>query len=189
MKKKLAIFDLDGTLFDTKDVNYNAYLEAILKAGYTPNIDYNFYCAYCNGSNYKDFLPKIVAGISDDKMQEIHELKKSYYVKHLNKSRKNESLFSLIDSIKNDYYIALVTVASKKNSLDILNEFNVKDKFDVIITKEDVSNTKPNPECFIKVMKYFNISSNDTIIFEDSDTGLEAAKLSNANYVKVYGFN
>ena len=28
-KNKLAIFDLDGTLFDTKDVNYNAYKNAI----------------------------------------------------------------------------------------------------------------------------------------------------------------
>ena len=29
LKNKLAIFDLDGTLFDTKDVNYNAYQNAI----------------------------------------------------------------------------------------------------------------------------------------------------------------
>lgn len=189
MKKKLAIFDLDGTLFDTKDVNFSAYFEAITKAGFEVDIDYDFYCKFCNGSNYKDFLPKIVNGITFEKMEEIHEYKKIYYPKYLNKARKNESLFSLIESIKNDYYIALVTVASKKNSFDILETFDVKNVFELIIAKDDVIKTKPNPECFIQAMKYFNIDADNTIIFEDSETGLEAARLSKANYIKVFGYN
>ena len=49
--------------------------------------------------------------------------------------------------------------------------------------------TKPNPECFIQAMKYFNIDANNTIIFEDSEIGLEAARLSKANYIKVFGYN
>ena len=43
-KNKLAIFDLDGTLFDTKDVNYNAYQAAIKMTGIDANINYNDYC-------------------------------------------------------------------------------------------------------------------------------------------------
>ena len=33
-KKKLAIFDMDGTLVDTKDVNYFAYREALQEQGF-----------------------------------------------------------------------------------------------------------------------------------------------------------
>ncbi len=41
MKNKLAIFDLDGTLFDTKDVNYYAYKDAMSSLNY--NLDYGYF--------------------------------------------------------------------------------------------------------------------------------------------------
>ena len=50
---KLIIVDLDGTLIDTKDLNYHAYREALELYGYT--IDYQYYCEYCNGRHYLDF--------------------------------------------------------------------------------------------------------------------------------------
>lgn len=50
---KLIIVDLDGTLFDTKDVNYHAYKEAIAPYGY--DMDYKYYCEFCNGRHYLDF--------------------------------------------------------------------------------------------------------------------------------------
>ena len=54
---KLIIVDLDGTLFDTKDVNYHAYKEAIAPYGY--DMDYKYYCEFCNGRHYLDFLPQV----------------------------------------------------------------------------------------------------------------------------------
>ena len=54
---KLVIVDLDGTLFDTKDVNYHAYKDAITPYGY--DIDYKYYCDFCNGRHYKEFLPQM----------------------------------------------------------------------------------------------------------------------------------
>lgn len=47
--KKLAVFDLDGTLFDTKDVNFSAYSKVLEELGYKERIDYKYYCDYCNG--------------------------------------------------------------------------------------------------------------------------------------------
>ena len=54
-KNKLAIFDLDGTLFDTKNVNYNAYQDAIKMAKIEINIDYNDFCTLYNGKNYSQY--------------------------------------------------------------------------------------------------------------------------------------
>lgn len=54
---KLVIVDLDGTLFDTKDVNYHAYKDAISPYGF--DIDYKYYCEFCNGRHYLDFLPQL----------------------------------------------------------------------------------------------------------------------------------
>mgnify|MGYP004539847273 CR=1 FL=1 len=58
---KLIIVDLDGTLFDTKDVNYYAYKEAIVPYGY--DIDYKYYRKFCNGRHYLDFCRRLLRTI------------------------------------------------------------------------------------------------------------------------------
>ncbi len=188
-KNKLAIFDLDGTLFDTKNVNYNAYQDAIKMAKIEINIDYNDFCTLYNGKNYKDFLPKIIPNITEEQMKNIHDFKKNIYTKYLDKARKNELLFLIIKEIKEKFYISLVTNASRKNVEDILKKFSMKDLFDLFITQEDIKKPKPSAEGFLKAMDYFKISKENTIIFEDSEIGIQAAIESGADYVKVCGYN
>lgn len=189
IKNKLAIFDMDGTLFDTKNVNYTAYSKALETCGFTVSIDYKYYCEFCNGNNYKIFLPQIVKGITEEELQIVHEKKKHLYVEYLKLARMNEHLFAMIELIRTEYLIALVTTASRKNVNDILNEFRVSGVFDFLIAQEDVEKTKPDPECFLKAIEMARVNISNTIIFEDSETGIQAAKLSGANYVKVYGYN
>lgn len=186
---KLAIFDLDGTLFDTKDVNFRAYTHAIKKCGFSIDIDYKYYCDFCNGNNYKTFLPKIIVGIPEKDLERIHKEKLAVYSDFLSYAKRNMHLFALIDCIRRDYKTAVVTTASRQNTIDILTAFDCTSSFDFIITKEDVVNTKPDPECFFKAMEIANSNTDLTIIFEDSETGLSAAKLSGAHYFKVYGYN
>ena len=185
MKNKLAIFDLDGTLFNTEDVNFAAYSSALNYYGY--ELEYEHFCRECNGLSYKKFLPPIINN-DENLLEEIHKLKEDLYSKNLGKAKVNEHLFNIIELIKNDYYLAVVTTASKKNCLDILEYFNKRELFDLIISHEDIKNVKPDPEGFIKAMKYFNISPKETIIFEDSYVGIEAARNSKANVFVVNKF-
>ena len=189
MRSKLAIFDMDGTLFDTKDVNFRAYSKALNECGYKVDMDYKYYCDFCNGNHYKIFLPIIVPEITEEKMKKVHDIKKDVYPQFLRYARKNEHLFSVIRLIREEYAVALVTTASRKNTEDILTAFEVKDLFDLIITQEDVQRTKPEPDCFLLAMEKWGVDKKDTLIFEDSETGLMAAKASGANYIKVYGYN
>lgn len=189
LKNKLAIFDLDGTLFDTKDVNYNAYQNAIKMVEIDVKIDYNDFCNLYNGKNYREFLPKIIPDITEEQMKNIHNFKKNIYTKYLDKAKKNNLLFAIIQEMKKSFFISIVTNASKKNVDDILEKFSIKELFDLLITQEDIENPKPSAEGFLKAMDYFNISKENTIIFEDSEIGIQAAVKSGADYVKVYGYN
>ena len=78
---------------------------------------------------------------------------------------------------------------SIQNVRDILNYFEVNDYFDLILSQEDVTFKKPSPEGFLKAIELAKVSINDVLIFEDSDVGIEAAKLSGAKFVRVYGYN
>lgn len=183
---KLAIFDLDGTLFDTKDINYNAYKSALEKFGY--QLDYQYYCEYCNGRHFMDFLPKIV-GEDTQKVIKIHEEKKSLYPKYIEKAIVNDNLFDILKALRESCKIAMVTTASKKNCMEILDTFEVTNLFDLILTHEDVEKAKPDPSGFIKAMQTFNVLPEQTVIFEDSEVGLKAAEQSGAFYFKTFGFN
>ncbi len=183
---KLVIVDLDGTLFDTKDVNYHAYKEAIAPYGY--DLDYKYYCEFCNGRHYLDFLPQIT---TDNKviLGDIHKEKKKVYKKYLRKAILNKGLVNIVRLMRAEYKTAVVTTASKENCDDILKKFGLLDLFDLVLTHDDIVNSKPDPEGFLKAMKFFNARPQETIIFEDSEVGLQAAERSGAFYYRTYRFN
>lgn len=185
-KNKLAIFDLDGTLFDTKDVNYYAYKNSLSEYGV--ELEYKFFCDYCNGKKYNQFLPDI-CGFNDDRIDLIHNKKKEIYSKYICKARINENLFNIIELIKEDYYIALVTTASNKNTYELLNYFKKNSCFDLILTQDDIMNPKPDPEGFLLALKHFNVTSNNCIIFEDSNVGVQAALKVTSNIFVTKGYN
>lgn len=184
MRNKLAIFDLDGTLFDTREVNYHAYREALLPFSIT--LDHDYFITKCNGRHYTEFIPKIMG--TADALEEVHANKKATYAKNLDKAKENVHLFQFIHAIKAEYYIAIVTTASKKNLQDILEYFDYLELFDLLITQEDVMQVKPDPEGFLKAMDYFGVSAEHTVIFEDSEVGIQAARASGATVFVVNKF-
>lgn len=183
---KLIMIDLDGTLIDTRMVNYLSYKEAMEPYGYS--IDYRYYCNFCNGRYYLDFLPGIT---TDDQnvLSAIHKHKTSAYRKYLSEAVVNWTLVDIAKHCKPEYKVALVTTASKRNTYDILEKFQLVDIFDLILTREDVTKSKPDPEGYIKAMDFFGASGEESIIFEDSDVGVEAAKRAGAHVYIVSGYN
>ena len=183
---KLVIVDLDGTLFDTKDVNYHAYKEAIAPYGY--DMDYKYYCEFCNGRYYLDFLPQITTG-DDEILSAMHMAKKRSLQKAFGQGSIEYKTDRYHSFDAGEYKTAVVTTASKENCWDILKQFEITDLFDLVLTHDDIMNSKPNPEGFLKAMEYFEATPEETIIFEDSDVGLEAAEKSGAFYYRTYRFN
>lgn len=54
---------------------------------------------------------------------------------------------------------------------------------DAILTSEDFSKSKPDPECFLKGMEVLGGTPEDTVVFEDSFHGLDAGRASGARVV------
>ncbi|MCM1326118.1 MAG: HAD family phosphatase [Bacteroidales bacterium] len=183
---KLIMVDLDGTLFDTREVNYRAYQEAIMYYGF--EIDYQYYCDFCNGRHYLNFLPQITT--EDRKiLSDMHQRKTVAYFKYIQYARVNRQLVELLTVCRRSCKIALVTTASKKNTIEILNYFNLTDLFDLILTHEDIGKDKPDPEGYLLAMKTFNANPNECLVFEDSDIGIEAAEKSGVAVFVVKGYS
>lgn len=177
MKNKLALFDMDGTLFDTCKANYLAYKYALNQYNY--NMTYEYFVDKAFGKNYKEFLPPISTK-NEEILKEIHRIKQESYLNYFCEIRENVHLFKIIECIHDIYNIALVTTASEKNCFDILVYFNKQNCFDLILTQKDVKLLKPDPEVYLTAMKHFKIKKEDTIIFEDSTEGILAAEKTGA---------
>ena len=90
--------------------------------------------------------------------------------------------------------MALATV-SRKETIDIYineneymkNKCNLQEYFDYIITKDDVTLKKPNPEVYNNIIDKFKITDlSRCLVIEDSLTGVLAAKRANLNVIAIY---
>lgn len=173
--KKVIIFDMDGTLFDTASANYHAYKDAIKCSGVDFSISEDEFIKTCYGKNYRDFLINTYH-ISGDLAEKIHNVKCCNYYRFIEKyAICNEFLFDVIEGIKDRYSIVLFTTAAKKNTYKLLKYFNKEDIFDLIITAEDVDEMKPQKEGFIKILEYFGVGPSDVVFFDDSKDCIETA--------------
>jgi HAD superfamily hydrolase (TIGR01509 family) len=73
--------------------------------------------------------------------------------------------------------VALVTSSSQRKMDNVYRELpEIKSKFDVIVTANDISKSKPNPECYQKAAERLGLSVEECIVFEDSIAGVVAGK-------------
>ena len=68
----------------------------------------------------------------------------------------------------------------------MLDEMNIKDTFDLIVTKEEVTKKKPDPEVYTLIANHFNVKKDECLIFEDSITGVMAAYRAGIEVVNIY---
>lgn len=166
-------------------MNYFAYREAIEKAGLPVTFDYTKYINECWGPTYRGFFP--IMGVPEEKYELVHELKKTLYEKNLCHARENTDLFNIVEALSPTYHTAVVTSGSR-NAKDILRYFNRYDLFEIVLTIDDVKRGKPYPDGYFKAMEYFNVTPEQTIIFEDSKVGVAAARKSGASVFIVDDF-
>ena len=77
---------------------------------------------------------------------------------------------------QNNYKFGIVTSNSKKLTKQLLINAGLKvNDFSIIISREDVINIKPNPELYLKAIKYFKSDINNFIAIEDSNVGIKSA--------------
>lgn len=181
---KLLIFDLDGTIIDSEEANYKAYKNALAEVDVELSKD--FFIKNCfNGQHYKDFLPLLMPNASDEEIEKVHDRKQEIYISNMKNISVNPIIKDIIIEFKNKKKLALATTAGAIAVENVLKAIQLENAFDLILTGNDVKKKKPNPEVFIKCLEHFNIEPYQTVIFEDSDIGIEAANKTGAWIIKI----
>ena len=179
---KAIISDFDGTLVDTFEANLKAYQDAFKVVGIKLTKDQY---RKCFGMRFDDFMHEMNIN-DDDKRYKIKDLKKDYYPTHFNLLKPNIGLISLIETFHTyGCKTAIASTARKENLMNAIKYLGIEDNFDLIFSGIDVKQGKPSPEIYIKTMKTLDVKPEETLIFEDSEVGYQAAKASGALFIKV----
>ena len=80
---------------------------------------------------------------------------------------------------------ALATMSYRKEALHILRVLDLEQALDVILTREDVKQAKPDPEIYLLAARKLGVEPQDCLVLEDSPNGVRAAVAAGANVVAV----
>ena len=184
----LICVDLDGTLLDTVPANAASYRAALEEMGFTVTDQY--YAESCNGGHYTRFLRPLMGGDpADADVERVHDRKKELYSDFLDIVRPNTALLEILRTMRAaGHDLACVTTGSRQNATEVLRHFGLLELFGLVLTGEDVTRQKPDPQGYRIAMEHFGVGPEETMIFEDSAPGLAAAKASGARVFKIERF-
>jgi len=189
---KLVIFDLDGVLIDSRDMHYEA-LNSALK-----NINSKYVISKEEHLSLYDGLPtsrklSLLTENKDlptDKHQQIWEDKQKATFEIFSKLEHDHELMYYFQQLKNkDYQIAVASNSIRNTVKLVLLKLGVLEFVDYYVSNEDVVRNKPFPEMYWKCMIACNSLPKDTVIFEDSHIGRQAALDSKAHLIPVENRN
>ena len=183
MQIKLILLDFDGTLANTARANTVSYVEALREEG-IPLTEQEYRQKYF-GMRCPEFLRD--KGISDaTQAQRIRQRKIEIYPTHFDMVTLNEPLWNFVQSFRRNGGRAwVVSTGHPANVRNAMHYLGIESDIDGILTSDDVARSKPAPDAFWKAMQIEGVTPAETLIFEDSEIGLQAAAASGAAYFKV----
>ncbi len=179
-------FDLDGTLVDTHRANYRAYKRALADHGFKVSWE-EFQKSI--GHQAQTFLPWFAPRLKAEEYGRIADKKREYYKAEVVNTKMNIRLVRFMESMKPSHSLVLVTTAKRENAESVLGYHKLEKYFDVVVTAEDVTRSKPDPECYLLALQKTGLQAEEVVAFEDSEPGVEAAEKAGIAVIKVEGFS
>ena len=180
---RLVLLDFDGTLADTREANYRAYARTLAEAGV--KLTREAYLSTYFGMRSREFLERI--GFGDPAVRERLRLRKiALYPSCFDTLRLNRPLWAFAQEFRAaGGRVWIVSTGSRDNIRNAMRHLGIAGGIDGMLTGEDVARSKPAPDSFLRAMAAEGAAPHETLIFEDSAVGLEAARRSGAPCIAV----
>jgi HAD superfamily hydrolase (TIGR01509 family) len=182
---KLVIFDLDGVLVEAKNIHFEALNKAL---GNKYAINWDEHLSIYDGLKTNQKLEMLTQnkGLPIELHSQIWEDKQKYTLEELRALKPNQTLQSLMSALSEDgYKIAVCSNSIRKTVLTVLSKLGIMEFMDLIVSNEDVKNSKPHPEMYWKTISMMSCLPEETLIVEDSPYGLLAAARSKSHILRV----
>jgi len=182
---KLIIFDLDGVLVEAKQIHYEALNQAL---GEKYAIKWDDHLSIYDGLKTNQKLEMLTKrkGLPVESHLDIWDKKQKLTLQALSNLKPNPVIKDTIIKLSQEgYKIACCSNSIRKSVLTMLSKLDLIEHMDLILSNEDVKNSKPHPEIYWKAISMMKYLPEETLIIEDSPYGLLAASRSKSNIMRV----
>lgn len=186
-------FDMDGTLFNTEAFHAGA-LQMIgktyhIRPPHSPDVVHGMMMGKADHFIFE--IVKSWEGFPEHwTVQDFVNEKNKNLIDILSKEDPARYISPLVKKLLEDaqadgLFIALVTSSEKIITNELLKLSGLSHFFKIVLTRDDCPHHKPHPWPYLRAMELANMDKVESLIFEDSTVGLEAATNSGAHVIKA----
>ncbi|HEG43814.1 MAG TPA: HAD family phosphatase [Phycisphaerales bacterium] len=184
---KAVIFDFDGVIADSEPLHCQAF-QQVLKAKLNIDIPkeqyYSKYLGYTDVDLVENLIRDLELSISSDEIEELLAEKTVVFEELVRtKSSIIDGVTEFIEMLKSEQVPMAICSGALASDIELmLDGSSLADSFKVIVTADDTSKGKPDPEGFLLAVERLNevcdeaMLPGECVVIEDSHWGLDAAK-------------
>jgi beta-phosphoglucomutase len=184
---KAVLFDMDGVLVEAKEWHYEALNRALDLFGMAiSRYDHETTFDGIPTSRKLEIL-SIERGLPRELHGFLNEMKQRYTTEMVHTLCKprfaQERALSTLKAM--GYRMSVCSNSIRSTVQLMMDKANLSQYLDLMVSNEDVSKPKPDPEMYCKAMAHFGLSPDECLVVEDNENGIKAAKASGAHLLVV----
>jgi beta-phosphoglucomutase len=172
---KAVIFDLDGVIVDSHPAHIKAWKIFLQSLGREVTDDQLSFVL--EGRKRKDILHHFLGDLSDEQVELYGSQKEALFKDSVPDLTPIKGVTAFLDALQTaNIPMGLASSASRSRARYTLDQLNLRDRFQVIVTGDDVTQGKPDPELFRLAAQGLHVEPSDVLVCEDAIHGVQAAK-------------
>jgi beta-phosphoglucomutase len=188
--KKAIFFDLDGTIVDTSPLWISAIRKVLERIGVDWISDENMYEPGKDLMEQWALLLKKYSIKTDKDITVLTKETGEEFLRNLEEAdlEAKPGFWDFLYEIKEEkgFKAVLLTNSTRVTALEILKAIQAENSFDLIVCGDEIKKPKPDPEIFNKALESMGLKPVEVLVFEDSLSGVEAARLANLEIVVIW---
>jgi len=178
MKIRAFLFDMDGTLTNSEPAWFAACNETLMYYGKN-KIEKEVYEHDFVGTTVMKNIVKMFPEFSPGEMKKAEEMYKDEFEKRLGQILIKENAIDMLELVKRKHLkCGLVTNTPRGIVNKVLTNFGIGKYFQAIVCEGDAARAKPFPDPVLKGCELLSVAPDETVLIEDSVTGVMAGKAS-----------
>jgi HAD superfamily hydrolase (TIGR01549 family) len=184
---KHCCFDLDGTLVDSNKTIYNSTAYALGKLGIDFNVAEDLF-ALKIGQHFVDIFNAF--NINVPNFESFISIYKINYFEQMEYSKVYEGVeVSLADLESRDIKVSLLTTKIQDQADRIIDHFNLRKYFDLVMGRREGIAHKPSPEPLLIICNDLNVDVKNTLLVGDTELDIQCGKNAGSHTCGVlYGY-
>lgn len=187
-----VIYDVDGTLINSEPLHVEAWRRALLAEGRSMDSLSSEFLQTMAGKK-----PSVIAkGMVNElgiraSVEQFLQAKTDIFLSLVQTSL--EAMPGAVGSVKRfnaaGYKLAIGTSLDRAFVHSVLFKFGISNVFDVVVTGDEITKGKPDPETYLVVADKLGVAPAECLVLEDAQTGVVAAKASGAFCIAIENVN